>query len=282
MRLLKNVLDFYIRSSLHVAVCFVALLYMVSVTGTFFATYSLYIVSFCSILVGYNLMKYVELIVKRKPFRFKSIIIISSLTAAITGIGFLALENYKVWLVFLLLVLVSMFYAIPLFYHRSWRQYPYLKVLSVVMCWMLLLYAYPYFSSFSLEAIFTDAYNFNKRIFYTEIGTMFLFIYGLCIPFEIRDLKYDAIQLQTIPQKIGVKKTKILGVIILISALIIHHLGDYHSYFNPDLELDYIFTTIVIITVAAIWFSDTFKSDYYASFFVEAIPVLWLGLYLYF
>ncbi|GAK93343.1 hypothetical protein JCM19298_2062 [Nonlabens ulvanivorans] len=36
---------------------------------------------------------------------------------------------------------------------------------------------------------------------------------------------------------------------------------------------------MVAITGVAIWFSDKFKSDHYASLFVEAIPLLWLTMH---
>ena len=37
---------------------------------------------------------------------------------------------------------------------------------------------------------------------------------------------------------------------------------------------------ILILTAMCIWIADKFRSDYYASLLVEAIPALWLALYL--
>ena len=36
-------------------------------------------------------------------------------------------------------------------------------------------------------------------------------VFVLTLPFEIRDLQYDDSTLETLPQRVGVKKTKIIG-----------------------------------------------------------------------
>ena len=40
------------------------------------------------------------------------------------------------------------------------------------------------------------------------------------LPFEIRDMQYDSLKLSTIPQRIGVMKTKIIGVFMLLFFLL--------------------------------------------------------------
>lgn len=279
MSLLKSILDFYIRSSLHVAVCFVALFKVVSIIATIWIPNSVFLIAFCAIVIGYNLIKYSHLLRKGVTFKFKYPIAFLTTACLFMSFYYLIKENHKVWILLVIVSLISFFYSFPLKNNRTLRHFPSLKLFSVVLCWMLLLFALPSFSSFSALAILTDSSDFNNQVYLTRMLSVFLFVYALCIPFEIRDLRYDDIHLQTLPQKIGVNKTKILGIVLLIFSLIVYEFGDFHPYFNPELNIDFAFIIIVIITAIAIWFSDKFKSDYYASFFVEAIPVLWLGLY---
>jgi uncharacterized membrane protein YczE len=94
----------------------------------------------------------------------------------------------------------------------------------------------------------------------------------LLIPFEIYDSKHDAITLQTIPQKFGVKKTKYLGYLFLICFCIL------------SLQLQYEILDIVIAIVIGLFirFSSTKNTKYYTSFWVESIPILWWILVLIF
>ena len=52
------------------------------------------------------------------------------------------------------------------------------------------------------------------------------------LPFEIRDLIYDSLKLATIPQKIGVKQTKIMGVILLFLFFVSEFFKDEVAYRN--------------------------------------------------
>jgi uncharacterized membrane protein YczE len=101
---------------------------------------------------------------------------------------------------------------------------------------------------------------------------LFFLICALLIPFEIYDSKHDAITLQTIPQKFGVKKTKYLGYLFLICFCIL------------SLQLQYEILDIVIAIVIGLFirFSSTKNTKYYTSFWVESIPILWWILVLIF
>ena len=101
----------------------------------------------------------------------------------------------------------------------------------------------------------------------------FILILILLIPFEIRDLEYDELHLQTIPQRIGVSKTKILGALLSIIFLILTFLKDDLS------RLEIIGRTILFLILNVILLlTHRNQSKYFASFFVESIPICWLGL----
>jgi hypothetical protein len=110
-----------------------------------------------------------------------------------------------------------------------------------------------------------------------EIHTLkiFILVLALCIPFEIRDLKYDEESLHTLPQVLGVKLSKRIGLLLCA-----FYLAGIFYDLNLVEQFNIIESVMVLIIGLFIWFSDKFKTDYYASFFVEAIPVLWLVLYI--
>jgi hypothetical protein len=94
---------------------------------------------------------------------------------------------------------------------------------------------------------------------------LFFLICALLIPFEIYDSQHDVVTLQTVPQKFGIKKTKYLGYLFLISFCIL------------SLLLRYEFLDIIIAIVIGLFirFSSTKNTKYYTSFWVESIPILW-------
>jgi 4-hydroxybenzoate polyprenyltransferase len=91
------------------------------------------------------------------------------------------------------------------------------------------------------------------------------------LPFEIRDLHYDSINLKTIPQVIGINKTKVLAYILLI-------LFCFISFFIQTSKIQFIFSDIIIAISTAIFIFKTKEkqSRYFTSFFVEGIPIFWL------
>jgi hypothetical protein len=75
---------------------------------------------------------------------------------------------------------------------------------------------------------------------------------------------------------IGIHRTKLLGVVLCVIYLVIEIIQ-----FGFTTNIIAISTYLLVPLIAVfIWFSDVFKSDYYTSFFVEAIPVFWLGMLL--
>ena len=96
----------------------------------------------------------------------------------------------------------------------------------------------------------------------------------LTLPFEIRDLKYDVKSLGTIPQKLGILNTKILGTAILVSTLIL-------EIVKTEREFSYTGSLFFlgVLLVGALWASRKEQSTYFASFWVEGIPLVWLGVY---
>lgn len=275
MRLLKTVLDFYIRSSLHVAICFVALLYVFHCYSFVKLSDDFALLGFCFVVIGYNFIKYATLVYENRDFKYKIGIFTITIISALVGAYLLLFETMQAYIVLLISGLLSLFYVIPFYHKKSLRLMSIIKVVTVVLVWWLVIMILPIFSIYTEVVNLQPVNDINWTPYIIKSIELFLFVFSLLIPFEIRDLKYDDPSLKTIPQIVGIKKTKYLGMLFLLCAFLIHHFYFIHYqfpyYFIPLL--------IYVITAIAIWFSDKFKADYYVSFFVEAIPVLWLALY---
>ncbi len=112
--------------------------------------------------------------------------------------------------------------------------------------------------------------------FLIEMIQRFLFIVVMMLPFEIRDLEYDNIELETVPQKIGVTRTKVFGSILLVLFLLLTAVKDEISSIE-------ILSTILVATISLLflWGTEKKQSEYYCSFWVESVPLMWLmGLFL--
>ena len=97
----------------------------------------------------------------------------------------------------------------------------------------------------------------------------FLIVVVLILPFDIRDAQYDAISLQTIPKKIGIEKTKRVGLGFMIFALLIEYGINANNIFKNAFM---IFFFVVLVFLMR---SKMNQSKYYSSFWVESLPIIW-------
>ena len=97
----------------------------------------------------------------------------------------------------------------------------------------------------------------------------FLIVAVLILPFDIRDIKYDVISLQTIPRKIGIQNTKKLGFVLLLFALVIEFLISTQTT-SKNIFLGFSFAILFFLMRA-----KENQSKYYSSFWVESLPIAW-------
>ena len=144
---------------------------------------------------------------------------------------------------------------------KNLRQIAGLKIYVIALVWTFTTVILPLYNSNQ---------NLNVDVLLTSIQR-FIFIIILMLPFEIRDLNFDSLKLATIPQKIGVKNTKIIGVFLLMIFFLL-------EYFKDEVSNNSIMTTLVItfFTLLSVVFSSKKQSKYYSAFWVESLPVLWL------
>lgn len=111
-----------------------------------------------------------------------------------------------------------------------------------------------------------------ERTHWISFIQRFFFVVAITIPFDIRDLTLDPMELRTLPQIFGLKKSKGIGMIFLVLFFILELIK------NEDQQ--HIWITALILMISSILMLGTTpqKGKYYAAFWIEAIPVLWFLL----
>mgnify|MGYP000241724923 CR=1 FL=1 len=263
MKVLKKLLDFYINASIHVAFAVYA---FVRITELYFGlTYNepLDFFLFFGTITGYNFVKYagVAKLHHRSLTTHLKIIQIFSLICFLLMCFYASKLSIKTLLFFIPFSLLTLLYAIPFLsgFQKNLRSVGYLKIVIVAFVWV---------GSTIFLPLFDVGIDFSIS-FYLSAMQRFLLVMVLILPFDIRDVKYDAISLQTIPKKIGVKKTKKLGYILLVFCLLLEFMVVPNASFRTVFLL--VFTAVLILLMR----SSEEKSKYYSSFVVESIPIIW-------
>lgn len=270
MRIFKNILDFYIESSLHVAFAVYSLIRV-----TFFKLNIPYdepvaYFGFYGTIVGYNFIKYDELARIKKvelTTKFKMIIVLSILAGLAAFYYFLELKtNTKI--IGVLSFFITALYTLPFFpKKRNMRNWSGVKIYLVAIAWVAVTVVLP---------VLNSDYGFNSIVI-LKCFQRFVLVFVLMLIFEIIDLQFDDVSLKTIPQKIGIKNTKRLIYFLSILFLLF-------EYFKPNITLEQIVEAFLVAATVSIFacYSNSKRNQYYTSFWVEAIPVFWLILLLIF
>lgn len=263
MRILQSLFNFYLQSSLHVAFAVYALLQMTqhmfdiqndSASGYF---------AFFGTIVGYNFVKYDALARKKGlkfTFKIKAIIALSIISFAAAIFFFFKLQ-LKTQLISFLILLLTMLYTLPFFPNRrNARNWAGVKIYIVALCWVGVTLLLP---------LLNAEVNFGMDVLWKSIQR-FILVFVLILVFEIIDLANDDPHLQTVPQQIGVKHTKLLGTVLLIPFYFLEFLKT-----NVDFEQLIINMVLVVILWLLLLNASEKKSRYYTSFWVESVPILW-------
>lgn len=270
MRLIKYLFDFYIQSSLHVALAVFALVRITYLKLNIPYDESVAFFAFFGTIVGYNFIKYDELarIKKIKLTKtFKAIIFLSILSTLAAFYYFLELKT-KTKLIGFGALLLTILYTLPFFPHRkNMRNWSGLKIYLVAIAWVGVTVLLPVINAdvdFSIIVIL-------------KCVQRFILVFVLMLIFEIIDLQFDEKYLETIPQKLGIKKTKLLSCFLILVFLSL-------EYFKPNITLNQFVVTFFVALILGLftYFANLKRNKYYSSFWVESVPFFWLVLALIF
>tara|TARA_R110002051_G_scaffold66515_11_gene120500 strand:+ start:14912 stop:15739 length:828 start_codon:yes stop_codon:yes gene_type:complete len=263
MSIIKRIFDFYLDASIHVSLAVFSLAHVTVLDLNITVPYRLYFLIFFGTIGCYNFVKYgVE---AEKYFlianRYHKNIQVFSFACLLIAFYQLFFLPEKVLVTLLILGAITGLYALPVLpKNKNFRSLSGFKILIVAIVWAGTTVILPVVSEF-------NAVNWNVKV---ETFQRFIFVLILLVPFEIRDLKYDNPMLKTLPQRVGVIGAKVIGV----SWVIIFFLC---SFLKTNIEIiNFISKAILsLILVFVIYSTHINQKKYFASFWVEAIPLLW-------
>jgi len=271
VKYLRKIFDFYINANLHVGLAAASLVLISLAEYSDFEIqvnkYAVFV--FFSTVFSYNFIRIFDnchLDLDSFRSRIKQTPAIFLLVAFITLIGLLCFSfQIDIRHLFVLIPagIITFWYAVPLALlgekATTLRNYPRVKLFSIALVWGLVSVVFPLQGRMDGWDIFV---LFIHRI---------LIIIILVLPFDIRDRDKDSDLMQTLPQNIGVQKTIGVGLLLAVLFVVIAVVKQSAN------------STIISTDLAAIGLSVFFlvrskrkQSQYFASFWVEAVPIFWL------
>ena len=152
--------------------------------------------------------------------------------------------------------------VLSLLYPFGLRKIPFSKIFVIALVWTI---------STMLLLVLENNIPITQNIV-LHLMARFLFVFAITIPFDIRDLKYDAGNLQTIPLFFGTEKARFISVISVFICGIIA----VFQYFESTMILSNLLALILLYFVASIFIekSDESKGEMYFSFWVESLCIM--------
>ena len=272
--MIKQLFNFYLNSSIHVALAVYALSWLTLQTFNIDYDENVLYFNFYATITGYNFVKYfgVAKFHHRSLTRRLRVIQVFSLLCFIMLCYYALLLDTRILIYVGAFAVITFLYAIPFLpKHLYMDSQQNLRSISGVKIYIIALV-------WSGVTVLLPLVN-NKVVLSADVWILllqqFIFVIVLMLPFEIRDLRYDSLKLSTIPQRIGMKRTKLIGVFLLILFFLLEFFKD-----EIDSRFTWIRLVITIITGVFLVFANEKRSKYYSSFWVESIPLFWMLIFI--
>lgn len=267
MRTLKQILDWYINASLHVAFATTALVGITNYYARLSVNWSILLFVFCATMSSYNIIKYTGYATKKQPYKntLKAILATTFIGLILCAYYFFTFQPATQFAI-LVFGFLNVLYVMPLGKRKSnLRNLAGIKIYIVSICWAGVTLLLPLLEA-GLEITTDVILKFFQRFILTLI---------LILIFEINDLKYDDIRLKTVPQSIGISPTK--NLIYILSLMF--YLLDFFK--TGDYPYQAVVNVLLVITIILLtYFVTPNRSKYYTLFWAESVPVLWYLLIL--
>ena len=233
MQFIVKILDFLVASNVYVSLGVVSLtLLSLDIRQTehpnllwfvFFAT--LFVYNFIRLVNVHSIISSSESLRHQIIYRFRTFFWIVCIGSALIGFYFFVTVSEYIFLPIISLGFVSVIYGLPIYNNGSHlfclRDLPGLKIFLIAFVWAYVTEGLPALIS-------------GQPIYYLALFERFLFIFAITIPFDIRDVNYDASHLATIPQYFGINTAKWIALLAILSSELILV---YRFFFNNDLNL---------------------------------------------
>jgi len=276
VKCIKNIFDFLINASVWVAIAVTALVGVTYLNLEVAVSNNLLCFIFFGTIFGYNFIKYFEKEqvggldfgtkeirkqFERLTIRKKITFLLSVISALISAVLFFKLE-IKTQLALIIPSVLTFCYAVSLGY-RTLRNISGIKIYVVALVWTITSVLLP---------VLESEIELSSDIWILLFQRL-VFVVVLILPFEIRDLSVDDKNLGTLPQGIGVRNTKFYGILLLMVFFFLEFFKD--ELFEANLI---VIPIVFLITMLFLVLSKENQSNYYSSFFVEGIPIIWFAL----
>ncbi|WP_261376418.1 hypothetical protein [Gillisia sp. Hel_I_86] len=265
---MKPILNFYIGSSIHVALAVVSLAIITMLDFKLSIDFNICLFIFLATITGYNIVKYAGIAGLHHLSLTKNLRIIQifSFFIFISLLYVLFQVSLNVIIFSVLMGFITMLYMLPFFGGgKNLRALSGIKIYVIAFVWSGVTVLLPLIGK-------TDLIQWDVLIEFTQ---RFLFVFALTLPFEIRDLKFDMANLKTVAQIFGVRRTKIIGVIALSIIILLEFLKIKFSLVSA--------ISLILISVllsALIINAGIRQTKLYSSLWVEGVPILWCLLLL--
>lgn len=162
--------------------------------------------------------------------------------------------------------IIAFMYQLPLlFWKGKWwrlREIPGIKIFLIVLVW-----------SFVSVGLLVEEHQIGWT---TDVWLLFVhrlcFIFAITVPFDIRDLKYDSLQLKTIPKVFGEEKARYIA----FAALGIYQLLVIIQFiFGEIMDVQELIALLCTSAVTAYLLikSTSDKGEYHFAFWIEGTSV---------
>lgn len=258
----KRLFNFYLNSSIHVALAVTSFTVITIYNLSLSVDLDLLFFVFFSTVIGYNITKYTGTHESPEAGSKPSIAtIIFSLVSCLPLLYFMFLQSWTIIFISVLMGLITISYSWPFLWRSSnLRDITGLKIFVIAFVWTIVTVILP---------VLSNGFDMNRNLV-IEFVQRFIFVLVLTLPFDIRDVRFDTYQLSTIPQIIGIKRTRLIGVILLCLVVVFEFLKT-PLFINQALVL----VAISLLTAFFVMQSVVKQTQYYASFWVESVPIIW-------
>ena len=263
MKIFRKIFDFYIDGSIHVALSCLALVHITQQYFNISKDYPMVYFVFFGAIAGYNFVKY-EALVRAKKMQFKdnlkAIAFLSFLSLLAAGFYFFQLQSIT-QIVSVAFLILTLLYTLPFFPNKkNARNWAGVKIYIVALCWVGVTLVLPLLNA---DIPITSD-------FYLKCIQRFILIFVLILIFEIIDLAKDDPHLKTVPQQIGVRRTKIVGILLLLPFYFL-------EFLKTDFDQNQLIVNLILMSIISFFLllANEKRSKYYTSFWVESLPILW-------
>ena len=197
----------------------------------------------------------------------KFLLSVVTVLSAIATVYFSLSLSYNTLRLLIPLGVIAFMYQLPLMYWKGrWlrlREVPGVKIFLIAFVWALV-----------SVGLLVEEYQIGWK---TDVWFLFVhrfcFVFAITIPFDIRDLKYDSLQLKTIPTVFGEKKARYTAY----AALGIYELLVISQFIYGDIMGVRALIALLCTSAATAYLlikSTSDKGEYHFAFWVEGASAL--------